>query len=392
MANISGARLTTNITQERRVIDMRDQIALLDPNEAPFVTILKRIKGDGGTRKVYSPKFEWLEDDYLGNSSTITGTLDASGTSVTVGDGSIFRPYDIVNVPSTGENMLVKSVATNTLTVVRGYGSTEGTATTSSGDVILVIGNAQIENSLNRERRSTKEVAKYNYTQIFRTPFELSNTENASKLYGGKDVNYQRKKALVEHKRDIALSMYLGQKKEDSSDGVRRTMGGLVEFISSGSNVLEFSSASGGDNVPFTYKDFIVNVAEPAFRHGSDTKLLIAGTTTMAAITAWDIDKIMTKVGKDVSFGVSVKELITPFGTLDIIYDPLLSGAIYGGYGFIIDMENVNYAYLDGRDTKLFTNRQENGQDGIIDEYITECSLEVRLPDTHFLFTGAYVA
>ena len=59
-------------------------------------------------------------------------------------------------------------------------------------------------------------------------------------------------------------------------------------------------------------------------------------------------------------------------------------------YGMVIDPENVRYCHLDGRDTKLKTNIQENDRDGIKDEYLTECSLEVRLPKTHMLLTGCY--
>lgn len=33
---VDGARSTLNITQARRVVDMADKIALLDPNLAPF--------------------------------------------------------------------------------------------------------------------------------------------------------------------------------------------------------------------------------------------------------------------------------------------------------------------------------------------------------------------
>ena len=391
MANIAGARITTNITQDRRVVDMSKDIALLDPNAAPFITITKTIKGGNNIRKVYNPKFEWLEDDYLGNSTALSAELTNVATSVSVDDGSIFRVNDVITIPATGENMLVTAISNNTLTVTRGYGGVAAAAA-AADDVVIIIGNAFKENSLMRDRLSTKEVAKYNYTQIFRTPIELSGTEEASKLYGGKDKAYQRKKALVEHKRDIALSMYFGQKKEDTTSGVRRTMGGLLEFIKTGSNIQEFKSGSTGSEVNFTYKNFVTYVAEPAFRHGSDNKLLIGGPTTMAAIMAWDADKLMTEVGADKTFGVSVKKLVTPFGTLDMVYDPLLNGDIYGGYGLILDMENIRYAYMEGRDTKLHTNIQANDQDGVVDEYFTECSLEVKLPDTHFLFTGAYVA
>lgn len=74
-----------------------------------------------------------------------------------------------------------------------------------------------------------------------------------------------------------------------------------------------------------------------------------------------------------------------------MIYDPLLEGAVYGGYGFVLDTENIRYAYLEGRDTKLHVGIQSPDLDGVVDEYLTECSLEVRLPRTHMVITGAYV-
>lgn len=44
MANITGVRTSENILQARRVVDMARDIALLEPNEAPFVTFLKRAR------------------------------------------------------------------------------------------------------------------------------------------------------------------------------------------------------------------------------------------------------------------------------------------------------------------------------------------------------------
>ena len=201
MSNITGVRTTTNITQNRRVVDMADKIALLQPNVAPFITVLKKAKSD--TRVVYNPKFEWLEDDLLGIRTLANGAANNTVTSINVDDGSIFRIGDIAKVPSTGECVLITGVSANALTVTRGYGSTNAAAIADDAE-ILIIGNAQAENAGAREVKSTQETPCYNYTQIFRTPVSLSNTENASKLYGGKDQNYQRAKALIEHKRDIA--------------------------------------------------------------------------------------------------------------------------------------------------------------------------------------------
>ena len=69
-------------------------------------------------------------------------------------------------------------------------------------------------------------------------------------------------------------------------------------------------------------------------------------------------------------------------------YQHILEGAVYGGYGIVIDPENVKYRPLQGRDTKLETNIQANDENQRKDQYITEAGLEVRLPKTHAVLTG----
>ena len=44
MTNINETRNTNNINQNRRVVDMAKQIALLDPNEGPLLSFLKLAK------------------------------------------------------------------------------------------------------------------------------------------------------------------------------------------------------------------------------------------------------------------------------------------------------------------------------------------------------------
>jgi len=384
MTDITGVRTTKNIASARVQVDMAKDIALLDPNEGPFVTFLKAAKKD--TRVVYNPKFEWLEDDLLATWTQADGAVNDSGTTLAVDDGALFRAGDIIKIPATGENMLVTAITGNNLTVSRGYGSTAA-APVADNAYVLNIGPAMMENSSLRTVKSTLESNGYNYTQIFRTPIALSGTEAASKLHGGKDRAYQRRKASIEHKRDIARAMYFGQRKEDTTGATpRRAMGGLIEMIGP-ANSVAFDSGT----LPITYRNFDTQVAKAAFRYGSQEKLLIAGPNLASAINTWAEKKLVTEVDANSTFGMRVKNLVTTYGDLKVIYDPLLEGAVYGGYGFIVDTENVRYAHLDGRDTKLNINVQPNDVDGLVDEYLTECSLELRLPKTHLIITGAYV-
>ena len=386
---VVGVRTTGNIQQERRVVDMAKEIALLDPKIAPFITILKRIKGGGATRVVHSPEFKWLEDDYVATSTTAAATAEAGATAITVADGSIFRVNDIVKVPATGETMLVTAVSGNNVTVTRSWGDTEAAQIPNAAE-LLNIGSAMSENSLARARVSTQEVVRSNYTQIFRTPFELSRTEDFSEMYGGKDRAYQRRKALAEHKRDIARAIYFGEKAAgvDAVTGApKRTMGGLIEAIKKDGLTHGFSA----NGTELTYANFNANVAKRVFEHGSDEKLLVCGGKLAAAIDSWDIGAARGDMGADKTYGVHVTKLITSYGILDVVYDPLLTGETYGGYGLVLDMDNIRYAHLAGSDTKLRTNIQPNDQDGVMDEYLTECSVEIKLPKTHMLITGAYV-
>ena len=65
--------------------------------------------------------------------SLVNEALDNSETAVDVLDGNDWEENDILEVAETGERMLVLSVATNTLTVKRSYGTVAATAATDQG-------------------------------------------------------------------------------------------------------------------------------------------------------------------------------------------------------------------------------------------------------------------
>ena len=55
----------------------------------------------------------------------------------------------------------------------------------------------------------------------------------------------------------------------------------------------------------------------------------------------------------------------------------------YDGLGIVLDMDQVSYRPLTGRDTKLLTNIQEADEDGERDMYLTEAGVQVKLPKMH---------
>lgn len=292
--------------------------------------------------------------------------MTGAGTS----SGYIFTTGDVVRNMRTGECMVVGTVAATTVQLhVRAFGTTAAAAGLD-GDELFIIGNVNEENSGARNVNTTRSAKLTNYTQIFKTSIAVSGTEDASNLYGGKDLPYLRAKKGTEHALDIERALWLGEKKYDvtgTQSHPRRATGGILEFVLSGNS---FVQNQGG---ALTAPDFNTFLRE-GFTYGNETKYLFAGGLVIQAINEFARGQIQTKVAQD-NYGVKVSEYMTAFGTIKIVHNPLFVGDV-AGYAFLLDMDCFGYRYMNGRDTRLETNVQANDVDGIVDQYVTEAGLE----------------
>ena len=101
-----------------------------------------------------------------------------------------------------------------------------------------------------------------------------------------------------------------------------------------------------------------------------------------AIMNQWGNGKIQL-VPSDKTFGITVNRYLSFFGEINIVLHPLLEGDVYGGYAVAVDLENVGYKYLNGRDTKLSTDIVLDGTDARTDQFVTECGLKCRLEGVH---------
>lgn len=372
---------TNTIAEHRLRIDMSEKIAELEPNASPLITLTKKMKR---TRVVTNPEFSWMEQDPGNRWDAINKSTgyNASATGWAVDHAGYFRVGDIVQVPSTTEVVLVTAVDNtgNTITVIRGWGGST-TAPLVDNDPLVILGNANEEGAKLREIKTTEPVKKTNYTQILRTPVGVTNTLAATSTYGPKAMAYYRHLDGINHAIDMERTMWLGKKGKDIHNGKpRRTTGGILEFLTE--NVLDVSTISGG----LTEQAF-TEWLEDVFRYGSSEKILFACGRLCTIIDLWAQYKLKTVPGER-TYGVKVKEYVSSHGTLFIVKHKLFEGPVYGGMGVILDMNNVAYCPLKGRDTKLLTGRQDPDEDAVKDEYITELGVEVRLPKTHAIIKG----
>ena len=126
------------------------------------------------------------------------------------------------------------------------------------------------------------------------------------------------------------------------------------------------------------------------FRYGAREKLAFCGYNTVLAINK--LAKLYGNIqltATTKSYGLKVTEWLTPFGTIYLMLHPLFSYEDSDSRSMVIfEPSKLAYVPLTGRDTKLLPNRQANGVDGRIDEYLTECGLEYSQMKTAGYLTG----
>lgn len=384
---INTARGTANINTDRIVVDMSNEISLLKPRVYPLTVLTKRLN----KKSTHNYRFDWLEEDMMARWTAInnggTAYTDAT-TDLVVDDASIIAVNDLIKSVATGEVMKVTAIdtGTNTITVIRGYGETSAHADSVANDVkLLVVGNAMMQGSGASAEKYNSTVPVYNYTQIFKTPFSVTNTLNAMKLYGGKELARLQRRKAVEHAMSIEYAFLFGERKLDTSGAQPvTTTGGVLRFLSGTDNVDTLDTSSVTDEK--LQKQALDAWVERLFTYGSDRKVWLCSPSVITFVNKFAESKLeLIQSDNDKTLGLDITRYRTPHGTLNIVHHPLLVEG-YAGYSIALDMEELAYRPLTGRDTQLKTNIQNNDEDGRRDMYITEAGLELRQPKKHGIF------
>ena len=382
----AGLRGIRAVLEGRQVPDMAQIIALLEPSQYPFTQFLNALDRVVPAR---NPIVRWMEDELDPRVDVLSGNEAAAQTTLSVAHPEYFTIDDVLNCPRTNENMSVSGVniGAGTIDVDRTLGF-EPAADMVTGDVLRIIGSARAEGDISRGINSTLEVEQLNYTQIQRTSLGTTNTQAATELYDGNDLEYQAAKKMIVHLKDMEQTLLFGQRAittstlaVDGSTQYKRFMGGLLEFIQTNridiGGILTESDADAA--------------CRTIFRYGQPRKLALCSPTVMQAFNNFAKDKLVT-IPEDERYGLALREYRSPFGDLVLVNHWLLSGEVYGGYMIVIDTDNIFLRVLRGRDGNRFVRRirniQANDQDARKDELLSEYTLQVVQEKTHGLFTG----
>lgn len=380
IATASGVVDTDAILSDEKVVDMQNQFRLLDVDESQFMTILNKLPSQKAVRE----KVNWLEDQYFPNLSSLSASASSAVTTLTVAtdEGDYFRVGDLVRLGTSGEIAEVSAVSGDDLTVTRSIGGVAA-ASAQTGEQLLIVSNVSAQGADYGTLKVTTRVLGYNYSQITRHPFGFTGTETVIETYGPGDPANEVAKKLVEHKRALENQCFVGPRAYDSSAS-KGHMGGIVS---------EFISTNVSNSVGTLSLTALDDALEDIFQHGTMNKVIFAAPTPAAALSRLLANNWVRARPEDEVYGAKVSAFINgAYGARVPVITKREWGreasTSRGGWMVVLDLAYIKKRPLRDRGTRLLRNRQGNGVDSVVHEYLTEMSLEVAQEKAHGLLTG----
>jgi hypothetical protein len=276
--------------------------------------------------------------------------------------------------------------------------------TNNIGIDVLVVGSAFAEGSVDISSGIYNlPTPVFNLTQIFRAPFQLTGTalKTSAKYDETGPYKDQAKETSVQHMIEMEKNFMFGQNRLSAVGGVEtRTTGGIMWFLQQWEAGATYNNSAATldtddnkriiTNVSGTLTDKLYNTyLERVFRvtnNKSNEKLVLCGSGFLNVINQLYMSRACLDASMPMTetYGMNVVKHQTPFGVIYYKSHPLMSQNVtLRNNAFFLDIQNFVYRYLDGRDTALLKNRQQNDADYRKDEWLTECGLEVRFPESH---------
>lgn len=270
---------------------------------------------------------------------------------------------------------------------------------------VLVIGSAHEQGSVGAALAPYNLPSGFgNYTQIFRTPFSLTGTalKTSAKFDETGPYKDKAKENSVQHMIEMEKAFLFGNKSKntDGTSGLPTyTTAGILYYLElweAGSTYGNTAATldtddnkriienTGGTINEKTYDGYL----ERCFRitnNKANEKLVLCGSGFLSVINQLYKSKsvLNTNIPSKEAYGMSVVEHVTPFGRIFYKSHPLFSQNASLRYNaMFLDVQNLVYRNMDGRDTELLKNRQANNADYRMDEWFTEAGLEVRFPES----------
>ena len=202
---VTGDRAPETTLSARVIADVAKTIYLYQPSSNPFTAITGHLRG---RRKATQYRYDWIEKDEYPRTATVAAD---GGATLTFGanEGLRFPAGSVLLNTRTRESVLVTTAAATTPTCTRAIGSSQ--ATMIVGDTCVLTRVVAEDGATIGTLKSIKEVGVYNYTEIQRWPFGWTGRQANTDMYGGSDVDLERKVAGIEHAKNVEQMFLTGK-------------------------------------------------------------------------------------------------------------------------------------------------------------------------------------
>ena len=397
-----GLFTTTQLTQDLAKKSFAGMITRLMPNgQAPLFGLTSMLQSDTAvqtehgffTKTMLFPQFQ-----------VSASGQTASDTTFTVVSTAQLLPGQIHRIDSTGENVIINAVISNTqVSVTRGTG-TVAAASIGASVHAYQVGNAFEEASLRPNSLIINPVRITNYTQIFRNTWAISDTIRATQMIAG-DTNIaeSRQDCAAFHAADIEKALFFGQKSQGTRNGQAfRTLDGLLNIIGNlayyPSYVSSTNVTTAGSTTNFTQLEAAI---DPCFNQTTDPKvanervLFVGGAAKRVLTAIGRLNGIYQMVDGQTSWGLQFSTFKTSRGAFRVIEHPLFnSNTSWQKMAVAVDLSSFTVAYLGDRKTQNKEFNQDgneandNGIDAVGGTLTTELTAVVRNPPANAVIFG----
>ena len=357
----TGSTRSDNGNQDTKVISMEAFASRLEPTDAVLDVLMRQL--GGGIKSVGRMETKWRERQLAIMSDTVGAAGAAiAATSIPVANPTAYHLDQQIMAPRTGDMFFVDEEIGGTAVAgkvkVRGKTGAGGiTYALVSGDVLLIGPESHAEGEDIPPAFANDEVTKTTY--VFQTDETIKITDimDAEEVYGDKEIVAQRKDKMKEQLKRLCLAYYtsLGGREIVSASGKRRhTMTGIFEYLAS--QVTDASAIQGGLTL-----QTIGAALRPCTIYGQSLsqKVFLAGQNAFESICAMPMNALREDTGNSKSWGVTVRTLITPYGDLSVVHEPLFSAENgMAGEAVCLQKDKIQQIQLRGKPLVHMTNVQ----------------------------------
>lgn len=306
---LATADLAASFDQTAKKLDLSPVLFAILLNDTAFLGLV------GMGEMILDTDHRWNEDSL--NAPQVTGAeaMDASETDLDVasGDGAKLRVGALLMDIAAGKSEIlqVTGISTDTLTVVRGYGSTSG-ETHADAAVYHVIGSPVQEGDETITDKSKARSQKTQYSQIFKETVKVSGSLEAVTNNGihpgvASEVKHQVMRRLDELKVQMNMSALMSVISSSAgSDTVYRSMKGLREYLTA-------TNGNSNSTVEALSEDVLNAMVRLAWDDGGNPKDLIGHAEQLTRASAFNAQRLRVAPSDRVA-GTFVSKFLSSLG------------------------------------------------------------------------------